>query len=65
MKVHVDANRCQGHTLCSMIAPDIFELDDDDGHAFVREETVAPSSEDVVRKAAGNCPEMAIVVTES
>ena len=33
MKVHVDPERCQGHTLCAMIAPDLFTLDDVDGHS--------------------------------
>ena len=33
MKVFVDSGRCQGHTLCSMIAPDAFELSDIDGTA--------------------------------
>ena len=33
MKVSVDGQRCQGHTLCSMIAPESFELNDVDGHA--------------------------------
>ena len=31
MKVCVDSERCQGHTLCAMIAPDSFELNDIDG----------------------------------
>ena len=31
VKVRVDSERCQGHTLCSMIAPDSFELNDIDG----------------------------------
>ena len=29
----MDTSRCQGHTLCAMIAPESFELDDVDGHA--------------------------------
>ena len=33
MKVHVDPERCQGHTLCAMIAPEVFQLDDVDGHS--------------------------------
>ena len=33
MKVWVDREKCQGHTLCAMIAPDSFELDDVDGHS--------------------------------
>ena len=31
MKVSVDGQRCQGHTLCAMIAPDSFVLNDIDG----------------------------------
>jgi len=30
VKVRVDPERCQGHTLCAMIAPEIFTLDDVD-----------------------------------
>jgi ferredoxin len=30
VKVRVDPERRQGHTLCSMIAPDVFSLDEID-----------------------------------
>ena len=30
MKVHVDMNLCQSHGECVTIAPDVFELGDDD-----------------------------------
>jgi len=33
VKVRVDPERCEGHTLCAMIAPDAFALDDIDGHS--------------------------------
>ncbi|MGC5255489.1 ferredoxin [Gordonia sp. DT218] len=33
MRVQVDPHVCQGHTLCAIIAPATFELDDIDGHA--------------------------------
>ena len=55
-------DRCQGHTLCSMIAPDSFELDDVDGHASAVNEIVPADQEDVVREAAQSCPEQAIVI---
>ena len=29
-KVHVDMNLCQSHGECTYVAPDIFELGDDD-----------------------------------
>ena len=31
----VNAELCQGHTLCNFAAPDVFHLRDEDGHAFV------------------------------
>ena len=33
MKLYVDPERCQGHTLCAMRAPELFTLDDIDGHS--------------------------------
>ena len=62
MKVRVDQDRCQGHTLCAMIAPDSFQLDDIEGHASAITEDVAPDQEDAVREAALSCPEQAILL---
>ncbi len=62
MKASVDKERCQGHTLCSMIAPDSFELDDVDGHASAVNEVVPADQEDLVAEAAHSCPEQAIVI---
>ena len=62
MKVSVDGTRCQGHTLCSMIAPDSFELDDVDGHASPVSEIVPADQEAAVEEAAHSCPEQAIVI---
>ncbi|BDX31129.1 ferredoxin [Mycobacterium antarcticum] len=62
MKVSVDGQRCQGHTLCAMIAPDSFELDDVDGHASPVTELVPADREAQVAEAAQSCPEQAIVI---
>ena len=62
MKVSVDGSRCQGHTLCAMIAPDSFELDDVDGHASPTSEVVPADQEDAVNEAVHSCPEQAIVI---
>jgi ferredoxin len=64
VKVRVDSDRCQGHTLCSMIAPESFELDDIEGHASAVTEDVAPDQEDAVREAAHSCPEQAILIRD-
>jgi ferredoxin len=62
MKVHVDPRRCQGHTLCAMIAPDMFTLSDLDGTSSSVCDVVPPDQEELVQEAAHSCPEQAIVV---
>lgn len=60
MKVWVDPERCQGHTLCAMTAPEAFELDDVDGHASAVFDEIPADQEDQVREAVQSCPERAI-----
>ncbi len=63
MKVQVDPERCQGHTLCSMIAPKIFEPDEIDGHSSVIDENVPADQEAQVMEAIRSCPERAISIS--
>ena len=61
MKVHVDPERCQGHTLCSMIAPEVFALDEVDGHSTAIIDGDIPAElEAKVVDAIRSCPEQAI-----
>ncbi len=60
MKVRIDANLCQGHAMCALACPQIFQLSDEDGHAYVEDETVPPQYEDAVERAVQSCPEGAI-----
>jgi ferredoxin len=62
VKVRVDGDRCQGHTLCKMIAPDSFELSDIDGSSSPVTEDVPPDLQDAVREAVHSCPEQAIEI---
>ena len=64
MKVSVDPDKCQGHTLCWLAAPDAFVLDDEDGHSSPVSEVVAPEHHVKVAEAALSCPEQAIEVTQ-
>jgi len=64
VKVSVDSDRCQGHTLCAMIAPDSFLLSDIDGTSSPVHDVVPADQEDVVREAAQSCPEQAISIQE-
>ena len=60
MRVTVDPDRCQGHTLCNMNAPDVFDLLDDDGHARAMVGDVPPQWQEATRRAALSCPERAV-----
>lgn len=62
MRVKVLDDVCQGHTLCAATAPEVFHLREEDGHAYVVDEEVAPELEDKVQRAAIGCPEQAIVI---
>jgi ferredoxin len=62
VKVRVDPDRCQGHTLCAMAAPELFELSDIDGHASVPNEDVPTDQEAQATEAVSSCPERAISI---
>ena len=64
MRVRVDPNKCQGHTLCNRVAPEIFRLREEDGHAEVVAGEVPKALEDKAHKAMRGCPEEAIVIEE-
>lgn len=60
MKVRVNPEICQGHTLCAMTAPDLFDLRDEDGHGYAISEDVPPGKEELAEEAIRSCPEQAI-----
>ena len=64
MRVRVDPDRCQGHTLCHGIAPELFALRDDDGHTYVTIDAVPEQLEDRARRAVLGCPEGAIEIED-
>jgi ferredoxin len=63
MKIRVDPEKCQGHTLCSMLAPSLFELDEIDGHSRAVADEVPAGQEADARAAAQSCPEQAIILS--
>jgi ferredoxin len=60
VKVHVDPEKCQGHTLCAMRAPGLFELSEIDGHSSALAGEVPADLEPDALEAARSCPEQAI-----
>ncbi|MFW6773884.1 ferredoxin [Nocardioides sp. CPCC 205120] len=62
MHVKVDDDRCQGHGLCRISAPDLFFAREEDGNAYVKDELVPDDRADDAQLAADSCPELAIEV---
>lgn len=62
MKLTVDPDRCQGHTLCHMSAPELFVLSDTEGHAAAAADEVPEESRHLAQLAADACPEQAITI---
>jgi ferredoxin len=63
IKVHVDMNLCQSHGECEHVAPEVFQLGDDDMLRW--EEEVDDSLREKVLEAAEACPMMAIRIEET
>jgi ferredoxin len=60
MYVNVDKNVCQGHGVCLMMAEQLFDIDEEDGLAYVKKQPATEQERDWARAARGNCPERAI-----
>lgn len=63
MKVRVDPEICAGFGICVGVCPEAFELHDD-GYANVLLAEVPAELEDLVRRAADQCPSRAITVSD-
>jgi ferredoxin len=59
VKIFVDPDKCQGHSRCYAIAPELFTVDDY-GMATAIEGEVPDELVESARLAIANCPEFAI-----
>ncbi len=63
MKIKVDFDLCESNALCEAMAPEVFELDDDDYLVVKTEETTDENIADVKRAVAA-CPRAAITLED-
>ena len=63
MRIKVDFDLCESNALCEGIAPDVFELDDDD-YLQLRTEQTTPENIEDVKRAVASCPRAAISLEE-
>lgn len=63
MRVQADFDLCEANALCVGIAPETFELDDDD-FLQILDERVTDDNESRIRQAVASCPRNALSIVE-
>jgi len=59
MRIAVDRDRCEGNAVCLGIAPELFELDDED-YVIVTADSIPAEQEDLAEQAIAECPRAAL-----
>ena len=64
VRIKVDAEKCEGHSRCYALAPEVVDVDDL-GNAFELNDGEVPEGlEDKAKLIVDNCPEYAITIEE-
>ena len=64
MKIKVDREKCQGHSRCYALAPELVDFDEL-GNSFERGDGSVPAElEEKAQLIVDNCPEFAIEIVE-
>ncbi|UDY36529.1 ferredoxin [Dermatobacter hominis] len=64
MRIQFDRDACQGHNRCYLLAPELFDVDDE-GYAVLLVEGEVPAElREKAELAADNCPEYAITLVD-
>jgi ferredoxin len=59
MRVEADLDRCEGNAVCVGIAPEVFDLDDED-YVVIKGDEVPADQEALVEQAITECPRAAL-----
>lgn len=59
MRIAVDRDRCEGNAVCVGIAPELFELDDED-YVVVTADPIPSDQEELAEQAIAECPRAAL-----
>lgn len=63
MRVKADFDLCESNAICVGMAPDVFDLDDNDYLVILKEEVPADRV-DEMRQVVANCPKSALSLEE-
>jgi ferredoxin len=65
MRVVADLEKCQGHGLCRMSAPEVYDVTVDEGQVIVKFDGEIPEEhEDGAALGVDSCPEVALSIAE-
>ena len=62
MRIRVDPDKCQGHSRCYGLAPDLFDIDEYGTSTARNDGDVLAGPEHAAELAVTNCPEQAIEI---
>ena len=63
MKVKADFDLCESNAICVGIAPDVFEVDDDD-YLQILTEDVTDDNRARIEQAVASCPKAALSIVD-
>jgi len=64
VRIRFDRDACVGHNRCHLLAPTLFDVDDE-GYAVLKVDGEVPADlVETARLAADNCPEFAITLED-
>ncbi len=63
MRIVVDYDLCESNAICMALAPDVFEVRDDD-FLYVLNETPSDDRREVMEDAVRRCPKQAIALED-
>ncbi|MAU84571.1 ferredoxin [Gordonia sp. Z-3] len=59
MRIKADFDLCESNAVCVGMAPDVFDLDDND-YLVILKEDVTPEREEEMRQVVASCPKSAL-----
>lgn len=62
-KIKVDFDLCESNAMCEALAPDHFQVDDDDFLQII-DENVTDEDQELVEQAVASCPKSAISIVD-
>jgi len=63
-KIKVDFDLCESNAMCEALAPDHFQVDDDD-YLQVLDDNVTPENQALIEQAVASCPKSAISIVDA